>query len=362
MAAKTIEKVQTSKGVSYKGRVRITLLGKTISECCRTFNTQKEAQRWVNQAYKLADNEGLNGLMKAKSYNKLLVEDAIRSILTEEPTASTLGKSKKSNLKMLLSYPIAKVPLEELSATHLYVHCELRLKGNRAPKPQTVAHDLSNLCTALKDANTFFGYPANCDAFDNARSSLQRHGFIARSEERNRRPTQLELSNIETTLEELYPDANSGLPLLDICRFARLTALRRSEIVNALWRDVDWERSTLIVRDRKHPDKKKRKDDTIPLPKEALDIIAKQPLGLSDDEPIFPYKPDSISEEWRKVLNLLNIDDLRFHDLRAEAACRLFESGLSAVEVSKITGHKSLDVLNNHYLRIKVDPARLAAA
>nr|WP_277753883.1 tyrosine-type recombinase/integrase [Vibrio harveyi] len=47
--------------------------------------------------------------------------------------------------------------------------------------------------------------------------------------------------------------------------------------------------------------------------------------------------------------------DLHYHDLRAEGACQLFESGLSIVEVSKITGHRDINILNNVYLRLGVE-------
>ncbi|EJG1730944.1 tyrosine-type recombinase/integrase [Vibrio parahaemolyticus] len=77
---------------------------------------------------------------------------------------------------------------------------------------------------------------------------------------------------------------------------------------------------------------------------------------------MFPYKPDAISNTWRKIRTKLNIEDLRFHDLRAEAACRFLEGGLNIVEVSKITRHRNLDVLNNHYMRIKVNSKKLLAA
>ena len=42
------------------------------------------------------------------------------------------------------------------------------------------------------------------------------------------------------------------------------------------------------------------------------------------------------------------IEDLRFHDLRHEAASRFFEKGLNIMEVSLITGHRSLATLNRY--------------
>jgi integrase len=42
------------------------------------------------------------------------------------------------------------------------------------------------------------------------------------------------------------------------------------------------------------------------------------------------------------------LEDLRFHDLRHEATSRLFEAGLSIMEASAVTGHKSLQMLKRY--------------
>jgi len=49
--------------------------------------------------------------------------------------------------------------------------------------------------------------------------------------------------------------------------------------------------------------------------------------------------------------------DLRFHDLRHEAASRLFEKGLGIMEVASMTGHQSLSMLKRY---THVDASRLA--
>jgi len=48
------------------------------------------------------------------------------------------------------------------------------------------------------------------------------------------------------------------------------------------------------------------------------------------------------------------IEDLRFHDLRHEAATRLFEKGLNIMEVASITGHKDLRMLRR-YTHLKAE-------
>ncbi|MQR00081.1 tyrosine-type recombinase/integrase [Glaciimonas sp. GS1] len=40
--------------------------------------------------------------------------------------------------------------------------------------------------------------------------------------------------------------------------------------------------------------------------------------------------------------------DLRFHDLRHEKACRLFERGLNVLEIASVTGHKALQMLQRY--------------
>jgi integrase len=42
------------------------------------------------------------------------------------------------------------------------------------------------------------------------------------------------------------------------------------------------------------------------------------------------------------------INDLHFHDLRHEATSRLFEKGFNPMEVSAITGHKTLQMLKRY--------------
>ncbi|MFA0026583.1 tyrosine-type recombinase/integrase, partial [Vibrio sp. 10N.261.49.A5] len=82
------------------------------------------------------------------------------------------------------------------------------------------------------------------------------------------------------------------------------------------------------------------------------EIILRQPRV---NDLIFPVESRSITAAWQRVAKANGIDDLRYHDLRAEAACRLFERGLDVVQISKITGHRDINVLNNIYLRLGVE-------
>ena len=58
---------------------------------------------------------------------------------------------------------------------------------------------------------------------------------------------------------------------------------------------------------------------------------------------------DYLSKLFGSVAQAAGCVDLKFHDLRHEAVCRLYErTGLSDIQISKITGHKSLAMLRRY--------------
>ena len=57
---------------------------------------------------------------------------------------------------------------------------------------------------------------------------------------------------------------------------------------------------------------------------------------------------DNISGSFASACEACGIDGLTLHDLRHEAASRLFEKGFNMMEVSTITGHESLSMLKRY--------------
>jgi integrase len=85
------------------------------------------------------------------------------------------------------------------------------------------------------------------------------------------------------------------------------------------------------------------------LPTEALKIALSMPR-LADE--IFPYDPRSISSAFTKACAFLEIEDLRFHDLRHEGVSRLFEMGRTIPLAASVSGHRSWTSLKR-YTEIK---------
>ena len=67
---------------------------------------------------------------------------------------------------------------------------------------------------------------------------------------------------------------------------------------------------------------------------------------------VFPYHSDTISAAFTRACKVLEIEDLRFHDLRHEGVTRLFEIGETIPQVAAVSGHRSWSSLQR-YTHIK---------
>ncbi|WP_455373286.1 site-specific integrase, partial [Limibacillus halophilus] len=173
------------------------------------------------------------------------------------------------------------------------------------------------------------------EALRDTRAVLTNLGIIGQSKQRRRRPSINELNALFKHFES--KDHPRAIPVHKLMQFALATAMRLGEIVRIEWKDIDHYQKTIIIRDRKHPRLKQGNNDLVPLIPEAwliLEAISRL------DERIFPYNSHSVSRAFWDACQTLEIDDLRFHDLRHEAITRLFEKGLDIHQVAVISGHK----------------------
>ena len=119
-----------------------------------------------------------------------------------------------------------------------------------------------------------------------------------------------------------------------IIEFAIETGMRRSEILNLRWIDVDLDSGFAFLFDTKNGE-----DRRVPLTKTARDVLASLP---AQDERVFPISANCVRLAWERTRKKTGISDLRFHDLRHEAVSRFFEMGMSVPEVALISGHKDM--------------------
>lgn len=131
--------------------------------------------------------------------------------------------------------------------------------------------------------------------------------------------------------------------------FALLTAtgMRRSELLGCKWKYIDGTRILL-------PTSKNDEPKEIHLNGFAQKVLASIPQGGPDDL-LFPgVTPEAVSMAFHRVCALLNISDIRLHDLRHTFATWLRQRGTELDVIASQLGHRDLRMTKRY--------ARIAAA
>ncbi len=319
-----IQVIQRKDGTtSYRVQFRARKDGK-VHSLTKTFTHLANARQW--RARTAAKIE-LNGFPFGKEGGTTVAE-IIDARLSQ---GRKLERSAQQNLQFVKSSYFGSLPAASLAATDLYNFAEHLLNGERSS--QTVAGYMTHLASTLKWASRR-DYDVPVEVIIRAQQNLWEDELLARSDERSRRPSLSELDKIMTVVEG---NRRQSTPLGKIIAFAIFSTRRLGEICRLRWEDLDEADSSILVREMKHPRKKRVNNVRCKLTPEALRIIQSMPRS---SEFIFPYNSRSVGTAFRRHRVKAGVLDLRFHDLRHEGISRLFEMELTDRFVAKISGHQ----------------------
>jgi integrase len=85
----------------------------------------------------------------------------------------------------------------------------------------------------------------------------------------------------------------------------------------------------------------------VPLSTHAIEILTQIPRNL--DGRVFPVTHEVVSQAFNRARKQAGVKDIRFHDLRHTAITRLAEKLPNLIELSAVSGHKSLAMLKRYY-------------
>lgn len=337
----SITKRKTSKGVRYKAEILIKEKGEIIHRESKTFSKKSAASDWaIDRERELRAHGGLEKLR----YSKVTVGDVVQRYINGFTPEGGFGRSKDFDVKKLLTYPLAKKSAVDLTTKDLVAHAKWRREGGTGPA--TIANDFVWLSGVFKTIKASEGMPLDLGVIDDARVILRQHGIIAKSKERDRRPTKEELWKLSRYFwRKQYRDSRMQLPMLDIMWFQIYSSRRISETCRIEWSDNNDDKHTGLVRDAKHPRNKKGNHKRFKYTDRAWKIVQKQAMTC---EYIFPFNEKSISSAFTKACKRLDIEDLRLHDMRHEATSRLFEQGYSIEQVCLHTLHDDWKTLKRY--------------
>lgn len=157
---------------------------------------------------------------------------------------------------------------------------------------------------------------------------------------------------------------------------AAFYGLRRSEIVGLRWKDIDFEKSTIMIRHSLHRRsvmgipttiahntlKRNASFRTLPLIPEILRVLQKhrQYAGTKANRDAYIcrmkdgaiMKPAYISARFSKVLAKNGLRHVRFHDLRHGCASMLISERVPLIEVQQWLGHSTISTTADMYAHL----------
>ena len=248
---------------------------------------------------------------KKLHFNNLASETTVEALMNKYKEDITPRKRGAGVEKYRIATVIEHLgdhTLTDLSPTTIIEFVDERLEDVSS---DSVRKELNVLSQAIDAGMALWKIELPANPVHTARSILKVTKTLSSGVRRTRRPT-------EEELETLYASR-----IGDIIEFAVETGMRRGEICNM---EPEHKKGNIL-----HiPETKTDTPRTIPLSKRACELFSTvQKMDIL---------PHSISTAYRRICAECGIQDLRFHDLRHEAASRFFEKNLSIAEVANITG------------------------
>jgi len=124
------------------------------------------------------------------------------------------------------------------------------------------------------------------------------------------------------------------------------TGMRKGEILNLSWTDVDFQRRIVTILKSKNGDKR-----SIPMSKTLYDVM--KGIKVRDiSGRVFPISDRSFRAAFDKVLEKAGITEFRPHDMRHTFATRLVQNGVDLYKVKELLGHRTIAMTmrySHHY-------------
>lgn len=327
----TITQRTTKSGVVYTAQIRLKRDGRVVHSESKTFERKAIAQKWMTS--READLQRPGALSTGPDP---LLSSVIEKYLSE--SSGPIGRTKRRVLEAVAAAKVGKLKCSDVTSVTL-VDWVSALECSPATRLTYVSH----LSPVFKVAQAAWGYPLAKQQIEDAKVVLKKLGTTGKSVERKRRPTMDELNKILEYFRAVEQRNPNALPMVALIVFSIFSGRRQGETCRILWSDV--EPGRVLVRQMKDPEKKMTNNVYCDLTPEAERIIKAQ---RRMDERIFPCNAPSVSMSFVRACKVIGIEDLTFHDLRHEAASRLFEMGWTIPRVAAVTGHATWQSLQRY--------------
>ncbi|MBB3227052.1 integrase [Luteibacter sp. Sphag1AF] len=314
--------------VGKKWRAQVSIRGLRETE---VFATKQQAAAWA------LDKEAAGRVGKMPSRT---LKDALDRYATEVAPGRAGESWEVVRCTAIGRLKMADILLKDLSRSDLSSWRDARLKE---VKPATVLRDVNLLRAVFKRCIGDWGWLRE--------SPLEGMSLPKAPPGRRRRISEAEIQAIRLSggLDQGYAVKTATERTCMAFLFALETAMRSSEIVGLTWPNVDLRKRVAHLTKSKNGDAR-----DIPLSSEAVRILKELP---HTDGPCFGLRDDDRDALWRKIRNRSGVNDLTFHDSRAEAIWRLSKK-LDVLQLARAIGHRDIKSLMIYYNESAEDMAK----
>jgi integrase len=303
------------------GTWRTKIRKKGYPSLSASFDTKADAQRW---AAEIEGDMSRKRFVDTREAESTSLSDALSRYQREVTVHKKGSVQEKTRIKTWSESKYGKKSLAEIRSSDLATYRDARLAEGVSTNTVRLSLALiSHLYTvAIKDWGI--------EGLSNPVTKLR---MPKGSRERDRRPSKAELVAVIKAAGEIHAEMPAVIEL------AIETAMRRSELLTLRREHVRGKHA--LLEDTKNGSRR-----MVPLSVRARALLESLPARL--DGKVFSLAPHSVTLYFGKACRAAQAEDLHFHDLRHEGTSRLFEKGLSMMEVASITGHKTLSMLKRY--------------
>jgi integrase len=292
----------------------------------KSFQSKEDAQKWARQVEAEIDKGSYTNIALAE---RTLFKEVIERYVQEVTLNTRSMKEDSYRLRALARHPIAKLRMTALTPIKVAEYRDERLKlvSNGA-----VIRELSYFSSIINHARREWGITM-VNPVPLVKKPTAPQG-------RSRILTEEELDRLYAALTPKIKSSNHWI--LPLTKFALESAMRRGEILGLRWEHVDLSKRTVFI-----PLTKNGESRLVPLSTAALGILQGLPRNLNGQ--IFPVNGATLSAAIEKARTKAGLMDFHFHDLRHMAITKLAEKLPNLIELSAVSGHKSLAMLKRYY-------------
>ncbi len=301
-------------------RWQVQVRRKGFDPVSRSFILKTDALEWAREIERQADRQEL--ATDRRQLDSIKLGDLVRRY-RDNVVPHKKGKEPETIvLNAFLREPICRKPLSQVAPADFIAYRNKRLK---AVQSSTLRRQFNPLHNMFQVAMEEWGIPLKENPLDKVKLKAKD----------NKRERRLKDGEYEKLIEATRTRTN---PLIEkVVVFAIETAMRRGEILNLRWDQVDLKRRSVTILESKNGHSR-----TIPMTPITYALLHEIRRGA---ESVFPITASVLKMAWGRMLVGTGIEDLHFHDLRHEAISRYFEMGLTVPEVASISGHRDTRML-----------------